>query len=270
MGYQIGVTPLQMAAAFSSVANGGELVQPRLVRAVRSSTGRQAVEPAVLRRTISAETAARLTGIMEDVVERGTAKAARIEGYAIAGKTGTAAKLVNGAYSKSQYNASFVGYLPSRNPVATILVVIDTPTKGKFYGGSVAAPVFKRVAEITLRHLGVPRTVDPEPPVLVPRPGSEPALVNATPAPGPVPVAGPAAAPAAVRADGVPDVRGLGAREAIRRLSRAGIRLRLRGEGVVVSQWPEPGTPLDEAVECELQLERVVAATASFAAGADR
>jgi cell division protein FtsI (penicillin-binding protein 3) len=271
MGYQIGVTPLQMAAAFSAVANGGELVQPRLVRAVRSEAGRQAIEPVVLRRTISAETAARLTGIMEEVVERGTAKAARIEGYTIAGKTGTAAKLVNGVYSKSQYNASFVGYAPSRSPVATILVVIDTPKKGKFYGGSVAAPVFKRVAEITLRHLGVPRTIDPEPPVLVLRAGAAQAVnTTATASPASVPMGGPSAAPAAVRVDGVPDVRGLGAREATRVLVRAGVVPRLRGDGIVVGQWPEPGTPLDEAVECELRLERVVAAAASFGAGANR
>lgn len=268
MGYQIGVTPLQMAAAVSSVANGGHLVQPRLVRAVRSGEGRSAVEPRILRRTITPETALRLTGIMEAVVERGTAKAARIDGYTIAGKTGTAAKLVNGVYSKSQYMASFVGFVPSRNPVATILVVIDTPSKGTFYGGSVAAPVFQRIAVATLRHMGVPRTIDPAPPVLVAR--REPQSA------GPAPLAV-AAAPQIVTtrvsiAGGVPDVRGLSARDATRVLVRAGIRPRLRGDGIVVGQWPEAGTPLVDADECELQLDRTPphATAAVFDGGVDR
>jgi cell division protein FtsI (penicillin-binding protein 3) len=265
MGYQIGVTPLQMAAAFSSIANGGELVQPRLLRAVRGATDRDAVERVVLRRTVTAETAARLTSIMEAVVDRGTAKAARLDGYTLAGKTGTAAKLVNGVYSKSQYMASFVGFVPSRNPVATILVVIDTPTKGKYYGGSVAAPVFKRLAEATLRHFGVPRTLNPEPPVLVPPRRAEPA------SPGPVHVAAPQMAPTPVRVtDGVPDVCGMAAREATLTMVRAGIRPRLRGDGVVVSQWPEAGTPLADAAEIELRLERPAVAAVRFGTGADR
>ena len=96
MGYQVGVTPLQMVAAVSSVANGGEMVEPRVIRAVYRDNRRYAVEPKVIRRTISADTAATLTGIMEGVVgdDHGTAKKARIAGYTIAGKTGTAAKLV--------------------------------------------------------------------------------------------------------------------------------------------------------------------------------
>ena len=96
-----------------------------------------------------------LTGIMEQIVERGTATYAQVEGYTIAGKTGTASKLVNGRYSNSDYYASFVGFLPSRNPVATIIVVIDSPHAHGYYGGPIAGPVFQRIAEATLRHLGV-------------------------------------------------------------------------------------------------------------------
>src|SRR6185369_15207021 len=126
MGYQVGVTPLQMVTAVSSVANGGQLVEPRVIRAVYRDNRRYAVVPKIVRRTISADTAATLTTIMEGVVadEHGTARAAKIDGYTIAGKTGTAAKLVKGLvkahYSTSDYNASFVGFLPSRNPVVTI------------------------------------------------------------------------------------------------------------------------------------------------------
>jgi stage V sporulation protein D (sporulation-specific penicillin-binding protein) len=113
MGYQIGVTPLQMVAAVSSVANGGDLLQPRVVRALIRDGKRQDVKPTILGRTISKDTAATLTDIMEQIVERGTGTFAQVEGYTIAGKTGTAAKLVNGRYSKSDYFASFVGFLPS-------------------------------------------------------------------------------------------------------------------------------------------------------------
>jgi cell division protein FtsI (penicillin-binding protein 3) len=105
-----------------------------------------------------------LTTIMEGVVanEHGTARAASIPGYTIAGKTGTAAKLVNGHYSSSDYNASFVGFIPSRNPAVAIIVVTDSPHAGPTTGGIVSAPVFKRIAEATLQYLGVPRNVDPD------------------------------------------------------------------------------------------------------------
>ncbi len=80
---------------------------------------------------------------MEDVVDHGTGTQARIDGFTVAGKTGTAGKLVDGRYSKSEYNVSFVGFVPSRKPVFTAIVVVDTPRAGKYYGGSVAAPVFQ-------------------------------------------------------------------------------------------------------------------------------
>ena len=145
MGYQIGVTPLQMVAAVSSVANGGELVAPRLVRAVIADGQRIEVPRRVVRRTITADTAA-------DADRRSWSRsssaappsAARIDGYTIAGKTGTAAKLVDGRYSKSEYNASFVGFLPSRQPRVTIIAVIDSPHGNGYTGGVVAAPLFKR------------------------------------------------------------------------------------------------------------------------------
>jgi cell division protein FtsI (penicillin-binding protein 3) len=254
MGYQIGVTPLQMAAAVSSVANGGQLLEPRLVRAIQGPDGRAAIQPRTLRRTIEAKTAAELTAIMEEVVERGTAQAAKIEGFTIAGKTGTAAKLVNGAYSKSEYMSSFVGFVPSRKPVATILVVIDSP-RGAYYGGAVAAPVFKRIAGATLRHFGVPPTINPPPAVLVKR---------AAHGPREQPASAPLGRPMVVHAssDAMPDVRGLGAREAIAALVRLGVRARIRGTGVVIDQVPQPGTPLSEFGRAELRLGRPAAAPA--------
>jgi cell division protein FtsI/penicillin-binding protein 2 len=126
MGYQVGVTPLQMAAAVSAVANGGEYIEPRVVRAAYREDRRYNVRTKVLRRAIDADTAAALTAIMEQVVEKGTGTTAQIPGYTIAGKTGTANTLVDHRYTNDTY-ASFVGFLPSRDPKLTILVMLNSP-----------------------------------------------------------------------------------------------------------------------------------------------
>lgn len=255
MGYEIGVTPIQMAAAVSAVANGGELLQPRVVRAIRNGSQRTESARAAPKRAIKAETASQLVGIMEQVVERGTATAAAVPGYTVAGKTGTAAKIVDGAYSKKLYHASFVGFVPSRAPALTILVVIDSPRRGRIYGGAVAAPVFSRVAAAALRYLRIPPTINAPPPV----------MLAASPDDGAAGVAGPIERVSVLTDDeidvqtgppAVPDLRGLGAREAARRLARLGLTARLSGDGVVVQQDPEPGTPIDQRSSCRLWLER--------------
>src|SRR4029078_1283428 len=154
MGYQVSVTPLQMAVAASAIANGGELLEPRVVKSVIRDGVETSVPRKLVRRVVSTDVAEKLTRIMEGVVERGTAKSAQIAGFTIAGKTGTAAKAIKGGYSKTDYNVSFVGFVPSRNPVFTVLVVIDSPHKVSPYGGTVAAPVFEKIAEAALRHRG--------------------------------------------------------------------------------------------------------------------
>lgn len=251
MGYQVGVTPLQMAAAVSSIANGGQLLRPRVLRAVVRDGVRHAIAPEVVRRTVTPETAATLTAIMEGVVDRGTAKTSRIDGYAIAAKTGTAAKLENGAYSKQKYMASIVGFLPSRKPAVTVLVVIDSPRAGSYYGGVVAGPVFRRIAEAAIRHIGLPRTIDPERPVMVARRNAAPVLpVHYGIAPAQH--TGPAPGPEGV----MPDLRGLNARAAVRALARVGLAPRLAGLGVVTAQDPMAGTPIDPGGPVRLWLDR--------------
>jgi cell division protein FtsI (penicillin-binding protein 3) len=268
MGYQVGVTALQMAAAASSIANGGELLEPRAVRAIVKDGRRVEVPRKVLRRTVSRETTAELTAIMEAAVERGTAKAAQIDGYTIAGKTGTAAKLVNGRYSHTEYNASFVGFVPSRNPALTIIVVIDSPRQGGYYGGVVAAPVFKRIAEASLRQIGVGPNIGAPSPVLVarhesgterltPRPVRAPALIVREAVPSEPDVAPIDRDPEAAAAAGLmPDLRGLSAREALRALTKIGLTARLRGDGFVLEQSPAPGSPLVPGERSVLTLDR--------------
>ncbi len=169
MGYQVGVTPLQMAAAASAVANGGTLYEPHVVRAVIKGDIRTVVLPKAVRRAILPETAATLTTIMESVVQDGTGKRAKLVSYSVAGKTGTANKLVDGRYSQAQQNVSFVGFVPSRNPVLTVIVMIDSPRVGGDTGGVIAAPIFQRIADASMRQLGIVPTINPEPAVLVAR-----------------------------------------------------------------------------------------------------
>jgi cell division protein FtsI (penicillin-binding protein 3) len=244
MGYQVSVTPLQMAAAISAVANGGELLQPRVVRAVVRDGERMPVPRTVVGRPIGEGTARQLVTMMEAVVARGTARRAAVPGYTIAGKTGTAQKLVGGTYSRTDYNVSFAGFVPSRAPSFTIVVLVDTPRGVQAYGGVVAAPIFQRIADAVLQHYGVPPDA-PVPPLTVVRRTARDAD------------AGPAvtAAIAHVPADGVtrtpaspahmPDLRGLSAREASRLLARLGVEPRLVGDGLVGDQQPPAGTPLD-------------------------
>ncbi len=255
MGYQVAVTPLQMAAAVSSVANGGRLMQPRVVRAFISGNRRLEVPEKMLRRTITEETAAVLTTIMEDVVERGTAKAAKIPGYTIAGKTGTSQRLIGGRYSKTDYNASFVGFVPSRKPAFTIVVVVDMARVSCgtcYYGGVVAAPIFQRIADAALRHKGIPPSLNAPPPVLVARndAGADSA---------PLPIRAPALLKPAIepaQSGLMPDLRGLSAREALRALSRVGIAARIEGDGFVVEQSIDPGDALVRGDTCVLRLGR--------------
>ena len=130
---------------------------------------RTKVAPTVVRTAITPKTAATLLPILEAVVKDGTGRSAQIPGFTVAGKTGTADKLVGGRYSQSQQNVSFVGFVPSRNPAITVIVMIDSPRAPSNSGGAVSAPIFKRIAEATLRHLGVPPDVNAPPPVMVAR-----------------------------------------------------------------------------------------------------
>ena len=256
MGYQVGVTALQMATAVSSVANGGEVVQPRVVRAVIRDGVRKPVPRKVLARAVDSGTAAEVKSIMEAVVERGTGRSAQIEGYTIAGKTGTAQKIENGRYSNTDYNVSFVGFIPSRKPVFTIVVVVDSPHKVPPYGATVAAPIFKRIAAAALRQYGVPPSLNPAPPVLAVRHDAQDVHEQPTSTSGITPnivtVEGGDQPSGAV----FPDLRGLSARDALRILARLGMTARLNGAGLVMKQVPEPGSPIDRETASTLWLER--------------
>lgn len=269
MGQEVGVTPLQMAAAFATVANGGVRVAPHLVREVRTPgvSGSQPTIPEQ-RRVISAETAGKLKGMLEGVTLRGTAKKAQLDGYSAAGKTGTAQKAEkNSGYSKTKYVASFVGFAPVENPAVVIIVVIDEPA-GSHHGGDVAAPVFREIAEQILPDLGVPPDTQLKPG----EQNAEQLIAQATQRPLPAaPDAGisqhrpapEAAQPRnprvlAVSQDGrngeiiyaaasrdavlMPDLRGRSVRDVARLCLQLGLQCEAHGDGRVVRQSPAAGT----------------------------
>ena len=160
MGHEIGVTPLQMCAAMSVIANGGKLVTPRIVKSVTRPDGKtiSSLSPTVLRQVVSPQTARQIGEALRGVVsDRGTAKAAEVPGFTIAGKTGTAEKVdPHGGYDKGRYVVSFAGYLPADHPEFVGLVVLDdahTDRPEQNYGGLVAGPIFSRIAEKAARYL---------------------------------------------------------------------------------------------------------------------
>jgi cell division protein FtsI/penicillin-binding protein 2 len=154
IGQGLAVTPVQMAAGFSAIANGGILRPPKLVE----SEGGAVPEESPGRRVMSRATAGKLTEMLEGVLSEaqgGTASDVSVPGYTLAGKTGTAQKVVDGTYSDTQFVASFVGYAPAENPELLVTVVVDDP-KGDYYGATVAAPAFGEIATFALPYLGIP------------------------------------------------------------------------------------------------------------------
>lgn len=150
MGQGVAATPMQMITAMSTIANGGALMTPRLIKQVNDSEGRlvEVYSPRMVRQVIAPSTARMMTQSLEDVVsEQGTAAAAEVPGFDVAGKTGTAQKFVNGEYSKEKYVASFIGYLPADNPQFVMLVMVDEPKGKQYYGGQVAAPAFAEMSK---------------------------------------------------------------------------------------------------------------------------
>lgn len=237
-GQGMTTTSLQLAMAMAAIANGGKLMQPYVVKAIADESGRvvKRSSPKVIRRVISGKTAKNVTRILEGVVgDEGTAPGGAINGFRVAGKTGTSQKVDpdTKTYSNKNYIATFVGFAPADQPKLVILVVIDEP-EGVPYGGIVAAPVFKEVGQWSLNHLRI------NPQIRLVEKGVEAPKV-------------PIKSTASVLVDQValklregfiPDFRGLGMREVAKRGRTLGLKVLLEGTGLAVSQQPAPGAPL--------------------------
>src|SRR5215813_13388345 len=248
IGQEVSVTALQLVTAFGAIANGGTLMQPRLVRSTIDPDGREArrFEPRAVRQVISPETARTLTGLLVRVVESGTGHFAAIPGYAVGGKTGTAQKLdpATGRYSRAPGVLSFVGFAPTDNPRFAMLVMLDEP-KNEKWGSEAAAPVFNAIGREILRYLEVaPRDVQPLQIVM----GAEavPPRVRLV-----------STAAELVDADGtkrMPDLTGKTLRQALGALEPLGVEVRLAGQGRIVRQMPAAGEPVEPGAVARLTL----------------
>ena len=256
-GYEVSVTPLQLGLAYSALANGGVLMEPRLVREVRAPGGRtlERREPREVRRVVPREVAGEIRDVLVSVVEDGTATRASLATFQVAGKTGTARRTgAGGRYEAGAYNATFVGFFPARDPQLTILVRLDRP-RGEYYGGLTAAPVTRETLEAILaaRSPGLDRRSL----LAIRRPAQAPPAGRGARRDDPPPAGAEgvyvfastdelrraAQAPPGGSAV-VPDVGGLPLRDAARRMHALGVSVRLRGTGTVRATHPAAGEPV--------------------------
>jgi cell division protein FtsI (penicillin-binding protein 3) len=241
-GQEIAGTALQIASAMATIANDGVRVEPRIGLGTQDTDGNvHAFEPGPSHRVVSAQTARAVRSMLEEVVEKGSGIAARLPGYRVAGKSGTAQKIATTGegYSKADFIASFVGFAPASDPALVVLVALDSPRGNRRQGGEIAAPVFGSILAEALHYLRVPK--DSEPPLSA---GASPVAEKTR---------GNARQPAAQTPGRVPDVRHQTLREAIATLSAHGYRVRVDGNGSVVSQSPAPGTALAPGGVCDLR-----------------
>jgi cell division protein FtsI (penicillin-binding protein 3) len=265
IGQEVGVTPLQMAAAYSVLANNGSWIKPHIVRELRNPDGNVTFQAKIeTRPALKAETCAALRTMMEGVTLHGTARKAQLEGYTAAGKTGTAQKIdpKTHAYSATKYIGSFVGFAPVSNPAVVIIVVIDEP-EGAYHGGDVAAPVFREIAEQVLPELDVTPDTEIK---------NNPSLIAGSSRPSPQQIRGDTAqverrddtlpkvvasksfagrtsevvlAVATNRGALMPDLRGQSVRDALRTCAQLGLKLEAHGDGLATQQYPAAGTEVD-------------------------
>ena len=224
-GQGISVTSLQLVTALSAIANGGYLMKPYVIEKIVGPDGNviEQNSPEVVTRAISYDTSYQMKQIMQGVVENGTGKKAQIPGFSVAGKTGTA-QIPNpksGGYYSDRYIASFIGFAPVEDPEIVMVVVVEAPRK-KTHGGSVAAPIFKQIAEKVLFHMGLsPKKV----------------LVGMTV---------------------MPDLSGMSVRDILKWSEEEGVKVKVKGSGFVTNQKPLPGDLIKEGMVCSIELKQKI------------
>lgn len=234
-GYEIGATPIQIAAAYAALANNGILMKPYILKLIQNEKGDSVVlaQPTVIRRVFSEKTASQLLEMFTNVVEgqRGTAKSVFINGLRIAGKTGTARKIVDGKYSQKNHLASFVGFFPIENPQVVCLVMLDNPKTGGYTGGTTSAIIFRSIAErISITKSSFNRNGKM----------NEHKLSEAS------------------DYQIVPDVRSMQVNYAVRMLEKYGLSTIQVGNGnLVLEQEPAPGTLVIKGAEVKLMFDQI-------------
>lgn len=223
-GQGISVTSLQLVTALSAIANGGYLMEPYIIKKIIGSDGSVIREkrPEVRSRVMSYDTSYQMKLIMEKVVEEGTGKRARINGFSVGGKTGTAQiPDPRGGYYKNRYIASFIGFAPTDDPKLAMAIIVEAP-KNKTHGGSVAAPIFRKIAEKVLFHMGVsPKKVYAGTKIM-------------------------------------PDLSGMSVRDILKWSEAEGVKVEVKGSGYVTDQNPSPGDFIQEGKVCSIELQQKI------------
>ncbi len=257
-GYEIAVTPIQMITAYSAIINGGILYQPQIIKKVVAHDGTVLTEntPKEIRRVISSKTSADMRNIFVGVVNKGTGKNAKLDFITVGGKTGTSQRLVNGSYSKTNYNSSFIGFFPADDPKIICFVLVNSPKKGR-YGGQVAAPIFKNVAQRIINtdvnyfeeqpedkqnNVKVVFTSNKQEDKQIPSTQPTKILTNDL---------------NSFSKSKMPDLSNYSLRDGIKILSELGIKYRVNGSGVIVSQSIKPGEKISKGLVCNLDCKEV-------------
>jgi cell division protein FtsI (penicillin-binding protein 3) len=282
-GYEVGVTPLQLVSAYAAVANGGVLMKPFVLKKEVDAAGQTVKEgmPQMIRRVMPEDVAEQVKAMLVGVVEFGTGKGVKIAGTTIAGKTGTSRKHGENGYEQGAYNASFIGFFPAEHPEVAILVILEHPSMEYYTGALASVPVFRAIAERIINNNGAltratlaSSVAAPSGSVLVPDVstlsvqsaqsmlekvgiatrvvGSGATVRRQVPEAGKSVAAGTTidliTAEEAQGARVVPELRGMSLRRAVNALASEKLTAVLSGSGVVVSQYPEAGTPIGTGI----------------------
>ena len=258
-GYELSVTPIQLITAYSAIVNGGILFQPQIIKRRLSKNGVLLSEnsPKPVRTVISHETSEKMKEFLRGVVENGTGKNAKLDLVSVGGKTGTSQKLVNGSYSKSNYNSSFIGFFPADNPKIICLVVVNSPERGKF-GGLVAAPIFKNVAQrIVNTNINIFKNI--------PSGAKPPEIKNETAANENLNITRVSvtskiktfSSSAGLDMSVMPDLTNYPLKEALIIVGKLGLKSQIEGSGLVVSQSLNPGEKIRKGTLCRLTCENL-------------
>jgi len=264
LGHEVGVTALQLGMAYTAIANGGFLMKPRLINQIASTDGKiiYSEQPEVIRKISSKDVIESLTDILSGVVETGTGTKAAINGWTVAGKTGTAQKFIDGQYSTKKFISNFVGFLPAKDPQLVCVIVLDEPRIGYHWGGYGAAPVFRRVMERIINMDDSIRRFKPQAitkdPLWVEESLPLP-HTSAVAATTPVVLSNQMQVLKVVQTnDGksfMPEVRGMSLRKARTLLKRLGLQTNFVGSGKVIWQSPKPGTIVANGSICSIGLK---------------
>lgn len=262
-GYGVSVTPLQLIMAYSAIVNGGILYEPHILKSAtdKSSVVKYESSPVAVRRVISEETSARIKKILRRAVKNGTGHLADLEEISVGGKTGTSQQIISGKYSRQKYHASFIGFFPADNPQLVCLVIVNSPQTEK-YGGKVAAPIFKKIAERIIntdlknfqqREKYIEsKTVDEHILKTISDNDNKKKIINVS----------------YVQENNelkknydnnlMPDLKGRTVREALISLNLLGLKYDIRGSGIVVSQSINPGIRIKQNQVCRLKFSEAL------------